>query len=255
MPSSSSINIAKVSENCKENGWQVLSDDYTNLKTEMKFLCPENHIVFSTYGKLRKSFSCPICSKNRFASAKDISIPQKKKEDFRILALDQATQISGWAIFDNEELLKFGKLNIDSGLDKVERISAVRSWLMSMIDTVNPDLIVMEDIQLQDLSGKQGSSYEIGVNTFKALAELLGTLSVTCFENNVPYKIVHSATWRGKTGVRGRTRTDKKRSAQLLVKKLYDVSVSEDEADAICIGIYGSKYCDKPAAAVKMIKW
>ena len=32
------------------------------------------------------------------------------------------------------------------------------------------------------------------------------------------------------------SRTDKKRSMQLLVKQWYDVTVSEDEADAIGIG-------------------
>jgi hypothetical protein len=33
-------------------------------------------------------------------------------------------------------------------------------------------------------------------------------------------------------------RTDKKKNAQLKVKKLYDISVTQDEADAILIGAW-----------------
>lgn len=243
----------EVRDELEEHGWKMLSPKYINLKVESKFLCPENHIVYMPYGKLRKAFRCPICAKNNFTQVEKIEIPAKGKDVFRILAMDQATQISGWALFDNDSLVKFGKVNVPESLDKVERIYSMKCWLISMIENVKPDLIVFEDIQYQPEKGENRTQASfIGVTTFKALAELLGVLTSSCFENKITYRIVPSATWRSGVGVLGKTRTDKKRSAQILIKKNYDVYVSEDEADAICIGRYASKAFYKP---VEMVKW
>jgi hypothetical protein len=38
--------------------------------------------------------------------------------------------------------------------------------------------------------------------------------------------------------VKGKTRTDKKRSMQLLAKQWYDITLTDDEADAVGIGTY-----------------
>jgi hypothetical protein len=59
------------------------------------------------------------------------------------------------------------------------------------------------------------------------------------FENKIPYKVAHTGTWRKHNGIKGKSRADKKKSAQLLVKEIYQKEVSQDEADAICIGRYG----------------
>lgn len=60
----------------------------------------------------------------------------------------------------------------------------------------------------------------------------------TLFWEKIPYKVCPTNTWRSHCGVRGKTRVDKKRSMQNIVKKEYDISVSDDEADAIGIGKY-----------------
>ena len=59
-----------------------------------------------------------------------------------------------------------------------------------------------------------------------------------CYDASVPYTICPTNSWRKFCGVKGKYRTDKKRSMQLLIKNWYDVSVTEDEADAIGIGKY-----------------
>ena len=64
-------------------------------------------------------------------------------------------------------------------------------------------------------------------------------------ENKIEYSIVPSATWRSYCKITGKTRTDKKRSCQLKIKEWYKISVSEDEADAICIGRYGTNLVSK----------
>ena len=68
----------------------------------------------------------------------------------------------------------------------------------------------------------------------------------------MPYKICPTATWRSHCGVKGRSRVDKKRSMKELVKKWFDVQITDDEADAIGIGKYLS---DTSSPVVEIINW
>lgn len=250
------LKIEDIRKDLESRGWKLKSTEYKNLDTELELECPEGHNVFKSYKSIRRNYECPVCKKNPYKQSAVINVPPKN-DKFRILALDQATVISGWAIYDDKELIKYGIISPNESFTKTTRISIVRQWLINIIDSAKPDLILFEDIQLQDFN-KSFSPYQkkqydsIGVTTFKALAELLGVLENVAYENNIPYKIIHSATWRADVGVSGRSRSDKKKNAQLLVKKWYDIKVSEDEADAICIGKYGVNNFRKE---VPMVKW
>lgn len=57
-----------------------------------------------------------------------------------------------------------------------------------------------------------------------------------CVELGLPHTVVPPATWRHTCGIRGKARVDKKRNAQLYVEDKYGLKVSDDIADAICIG-------------------
>ena len=73
-----------------------------------------------------------------------------------------------------------------------------------------------------------------------------------CYELGIEFVICPTNTWRAHCEVKGRARADKKKSMQLLIKKWYDVSVTEDEADAIGIGRYVSENFTK---TVEMFQW
>ena len=128
-------------------------------------------------------------------------------------------------------------------------------WLISMIENWKPDFIGLEDIQLQDL-GKKGNIYAadnvVGIQTFKTLAHLQGILMEAIYEKKIPYELCPTPTWRAHCKVNGKTKTDKKRSMQILAKKWFDVSVSNDEADAIGIGKYVSEVAAKK---VEIVSW
>lgn len=152
-----------------------------------------------------------------------------KSKGFRILAFDQASITSGWSVFDDAELIKFGAWTSD-GNNSTDRIAKTKQWVASMLQTWKPDLVVLEDIQLQKFDGGEQ------VLTYKKLAHLQGVLENYCYENGFIFKVVPPATWRAASNVRGKSRTEKKKSAQLIVKGLYDLNVSQDEADSILIG-------------------
>ena len=152
-----------------------------------------------------------------------------------IVALDQSTQLTGYAIFQDKDLIAHGVFS-PSG-DYEHRIVKLRQWLLDKLEPLKPNVeVYFEDIQLQDLGG--GS---IGVTTFKKLAHVQGALIITCIEENIPYTIVPAATWRKTCGVKGRVRNEYKPAAQAHVLEKYGIQATEDEADAICIGEYGVK--------------
>ena len=152
-----------------------------------------------------------------------------------IIALDQSTQLTGYAIFQDKDLIAHGVFS-PSG-DYEHRIVKLRQWLLDKLEPLKPNVeVYFEDIQLQDLGG--GS---IGITTFKKLAHVQGALIVTCIEEDVPYTIVPAATWRKTCGVKGRVRSEYKPAAQAHVLEKYGIQAAEDEADAICIGEHGVK--------------
>lgn len=226
----SKIKLEDIRKAAKEHEWNLISEEYKNLNTEMVFECNEKHRIHLPYKKIRDKWECPICQKNQLK--KYTEVKPKPKDTFRILALDQATKVSGYSIFDNQTLVAKGtfKTTLD---DEIARDNAIKNWLISMVEGWQIDLIGLEDIQFQKFEGK-----EVGVTTYKTLAHLQGILMETCFENNWDYVICAPATWRSYNKVKGRTRPDQKKSMQRITKELFDITVSEDEADAIGIGKY-----------------
>lgn len=232
----SRITLTNIQSILSQLDWAVVSEQYTNLTTEMHFRCPKGHDVYLPWGKLRKNITCPVCSRDQSIANSIIALP-KPKNITRILALDQATHITGYAIFDNNKLIARGSFTADQP-SEVARINAVKQWLISMIRNITPDIIGIEGIQFQEESGGR----KMGVLVFETLAHLQGVIQNLCYESNIKCEICPTNTWRHTCGVKGRTRADKKKSMQLLVKQWYGVDVSDDIADAIGIGYYLSKH-------------
>ena len=230
------ISIEDIREQLQLQGWELISDSYKNLDTELIYKCPEGHTVYGPWKLFRNKCECPVCKSNNLLQVEN-EIQPKGRNTIRILAIDQATHISGWSVFDNGTLVAYGKFQT-TGKNEIERCNEVKMWLLSMIRSWRPDHVGLEGIQLQD------SAYgrKMGVTVFETLAHLQGILMEACYENQISYEICPPATWRHHCGVKGSTRSDRKRSMQLLVKKWYDVSVSDDESDAIGLGKYFSEH-------------
>lgn len=236
------IKLEDIQNEIGADGWKLVSTEYVNLDTEMTFECPEGHRVFMPWKKLRTKRECPTCKQTVVVEQDDKVLP-KSKGVKRTLALDQASKVTGYAIFDDTKLIKYGTFTTSSD-DDIERFTMIRAWLLSMIVSWKPDYIGLEGIQFQE----EGSGQKMGVTVFQTLARLQGILMITCHDNKVPFEICPTNTWRHSCGVKGKTRTDKKRSMQLLVQQWYGVKVSEDEADAIGIGHHLVGYIQKNTA-------
>lgn len=235
------IKIESIAEELAPYGWKVISTDYQNLDTEMEFQCAEGHKVFAPWKKIRTQRVCPVCKQNTYKQMGNVIKPKIKGEN-RILALDQASHVSGYSIFDGDQLVSYGTFEAKE-IEEGRRCHEVKVWLLSMIENWQCDMVGIEGIQYQE---------KMGVTTFQTLARLQGILIELCIELEIPYVVIATNTWRNFCGVKGRTRADKKRSMQLLAKQWYDITLTDDEADAIGIGKYLSS---KHKKSTEVVKW
>ena len=150
-----------------------------------------------------------------------------------IIALDQSTQISGYSIYKDKQLIDYGHLS-PSG-DYLTRIVKLTKWLRVQIENYFGDKItvLLEEIQLQQTPDSKGL---MNVETFKKLAHCQGALLEYLVENKINYSIIPSVTWKSKCKIKGRGRAEQKKNAQLYVEKEFGIKATQDEADAICIG-------------------
>ena len=230
------ILLSQIQEEADNIQWKLVSTEYKNLQSELNWICPKGHTVISSYGQWRKTHECPICNLEVTLTANNTIVP-KKKNSFRILALDQATYTTGWAIFEDGELIRHGVYSVQ-GDSEAKRIDDVKKWVWNVITVWKIDYVQLEDIQLQDHQEAGVRGQEIGITTYKTLAHLQGVLENLCFSNSISYSVVFPATWRKYNEIKGKNKTDKKKNAQLKVRSLYGVNVPLDEAEAICIGRY-----------------
>lgn len=152
----------------------------------------------------------------------------------KILALDQSTRTSGYAIFDGGKLIDSGKFTVDDTNMGI-RLYKIKKIVEKLIDDNNIEFVAFEDIQLQDNKGPNN------VVTYKKLAEVFGVLEELCTERKIPYKIIHSQTWKSVLNIGGYEREPQKKNAQEYILKTYGKKVSQDESDAICLGICASR--------------
>lgn len=151
----------------------------------------------------------------------------------KILALDQSTRVSGWSFFENGELKSFGHWSHTAD-DVAIRINNLCQEIESKIDGDEPDIVLIENIQLQQIGNREGN-----VQTFQKLAQVQGAIMRVCIQKQVPYKLVYPSEWRKNCKFlagNDKHRENQKKVAQQWVLDTYGVKCIQDEADAICIG-------------------
>ena len=150
----------------------------------------------------------------------------------KILCLDQSSHTSGYSVFETSsaELIAYGHFTFsDTTLEA--RLVKIRAEVQFLIAQYQPTKIYLEDIQYQ-------TNVASGVTTYKTLAEVIGVISELVTELNLPFELVHAASWKSTCGVRGKARADQKRNAAAFVSKTYGIQPTQDECDSICIGTH-----------------
>ena len=108
------LNYFTVKKDLENKGWLLVSQEYKNLKAELQMKCPVGHEVSMSYENWRRN---PVCNKCLAGMPYNPSrdIPPKDPNKKRTLALDAATVLTGYAVYDNRELVKYGNSRWKSG--------------------------------------------------------------------------------------------------------------------------------------------
>lgn len=153
----------------------------------------------------------------------------------KILALDQSTRITGWAVFADGALQEYGKFDAENaGADIGKRLTYIREKVKVLIDKYDIQKILIEEIQLQNTVGNN-------VVTYKKLAYVQAILIQMFDELRLPYEIIASSSWKSTLSIKGRARAEQKKNAQIYVNTIYGIKATQDECDAICIGTHYTK--------------
>lgn len=144
-----------------------------------------------------------------------------------MLALDQALQTSGYAIFKDNSLIIADTFSVKKNSKMDLRLMKLQRHLTELYHEYEFDKIYFEDIQLQS-----GNAL-----TYKHLAFAQAAIILWCGNMNIDYEILAPSHWRKILGGNfGRKRAEQKRHAIELVENWYGIDVSSDVADAICLG-------------------
>lgn len=155
----------------------------------------------------------------------------------RVMSFDQATRISGYAVFDNGEYVCSGVVDMSkSALDTYGRSFEMAKSLWKVIKKYKPDCLIIEETQQQS-----------NVQTVITLARLQGMIIGYAEAHGVKVHILLPSQWRAalnySQGPKVKRAELKKQSADY-VKKYFGFVLSEDENEAICEGIAAHKIFD-----------
>ena len=153
-----------------------------------------------------------------------------------VLALDQALKTSGFAIFNDKKLEAWGTFDIRPTLPIEQRLQMIFQHLDTLEEKYHFTYVFFEDTQKQT-----------NLETYKKLCYVQAAVLLWCYFKDKKYFILAPSHWRSilkdKYKINwGKARKDQKKAAQEWVKNNYDLGVegiSEDEADAVCIGAAG----------------
>lgn len=148
----------------------------------------------------------------------------------RYLALDQAARTTGYAIYEGDKLIQYGKFNLSPSKPIEQRLQTIIQKLTEIANDYDIQEVFFEDIQ-----------YQNNIKTYKILAYIQAAILIWCYNNNYKFAILTPSHWRkiiaNDYGLKfSRTRTEQKNEAIQFCKEYMSVDVSSDEADAICLG-------------------
>lgn len=151
----------------------------------------------------------------------------------KILALDQALQTTGWAVFENSKLIDYGHFTIPANKPIEQRLSTLMQKLSLIEDEFNFEDVFFEDIQAQQ-----------NKETYKKLAYVQAAVMIWCYSTEHKFNILPPSHWRSILKEKykinfGKVRAEQKKAAQELARQKFSVEATEDECDAICIGLAG----------------
>lgn len=151
----------------------------------------------------------------------------------KILALDLSTKSTGWAVYENAQLIDYGCITASSN-DLIKRIQKIVFALIQQVLNKHKIVkVIVEEVHPEEKIQN--------LQTHRALMWLQGAVAMMLHEidKNIKIEYLYPSEWRKLCGIKtgaGVRRETVKESDIKFVNKTFGISVNDDIADAISIG-------------------
>lgn len=146
-----------------------------------------------------------------------------------LCCLDQSTKLTGYSIWKNGKLKKHGVIDVSRNNNLESRMIEMYQAIKALIKSAKPDVVVLEETQFQ-----------ANKKTFRILAQMQGLVFAAATENSCCFITVEPTMWKSFVGVKGRDRLTQKMETIGIINKEHGLTnITDDEADAIAIGMWG----------------
>ena len=152
-------------------------------------------------------------------------------ENPKIIAFDQSTKATGWAVLkkDTSEIVEYGVLKPKGETN--DRIRQTVKQCLWLVDEFEVSFVFIEGIYSK-----------LNPKVFEILAKLSGTLEIMLEEKGYFVNVVKPSEWRKRVGIKNRKRAEVKKEAIQMVSDIYGIDASEDEAEAI---LFCRAFCEQ----------
>ena len=142
----------------------------------------------------------------------------------KLIAFDQSTTASGWCVMELEtgNIVESGVILPKKNDETIDRITYTIKRCLNLVRTNEVAFVFIEGVQVQ----RNPVVYEV-------LAKLAGSLEIMLYESGFLVNVVKASEWRKRVGIKNRKRAEVKKEAIDMVKEIYGLDVSEDEAEAV----------------------
>lgn len=237
------IKVLKYIGKDKDYLYEIQFLNTNNIETVTRSSIKRNSCVDTKLKKEnhKKNMNKKIANRKKLNENKEQQIIYTNKKLFKTLALDQSTTGTAYAIYIDQQLIKYGKIDTSDLSDPILKIIKIRNEVQSIIEKENIDLLAIEDIYMA-----------YNVHTFKTLAILYGMLEILSVDNNIMFISQVSYQWKQGIGIaltklQGKNRRDKqKQSSKELANLKFGLNLTDDDiSDAILIGYHTVINCIK----------
>lgn len=147
-----------------------------------------------------------------------------------LLSLDTSTTNTGYCIYKDGKYNSSGAIASPKNLTGAPKVEYMMIHIMDLLQEIQPDIVCIEELHVN-------RNFQSVVH----LAEIIGAVHGYCLSHDIFFYSISPATWHSRLGFKSRKRIDLKQESLKYVNNNYQLTnITDDEADAICIG---EAYC------------
>ncbi len=146
----------------------------------------------------------------------------------KLITIDGSTQKTAVAYFYNGKYREHNLLDFSKDKDAFSRFESMAKNLWKLLDFYNPNIIYIEE-----------TYSAVNPQTTKILTRLQGVVYAWCINNQCDFNTITPSQWRKQLKFiqgKGIKREQLKEQSIKYILYKYSLLVTDDEADAICIG-------------------